>query len=96
MKMAIRELRDMTILLNNPNESEYIKQVFNTYIVKSIPPMPGFFEGGYIEFPLECSKEVNAAYKTISNASYRFHALDADFKYINQENHFKYHGHYEN
>lgn len=56
--------------------------------------MPGFFEGENFDFPM--GSEYDKAYKTINRASYRFHDLDREtLLYANQENHFKYHGYYE-
>lgn len=90
---TIRELRDEVMRLN-PMSRNWIYDVFNTYLTKSIPPTPGFFEGENLEFPMD--NEFDNAYKTISHASYRFHKLDREtLKYINPENHFKYHGFYE-
>ncbi len=89
---TLTELKNEVVRLN-PKDADYIKSVFNTYIQKSLPPMPGFFESGDIDFPLEA--EYDKAYKQINHSTYRFHHLDENLRYANQENHFKYHGYYE-
>lgn len=86
----MRELRNEVARLN-PKDAEYIKTVFNTYLTKSLPPMPGFFET--LDFPL--SNDFDKAYKTIIKSAFKFHALDENLQYKNQENHFKYCGYYE-
>lgn len=90
---TLSELKNETMRLN-PNSQDHVKAAFDAYIQKSLPPTPGFFENGDIEFPL--GSEYNKAYKTINSATYRFHHLDREtLLYANQENHFKYHGFYE-
>lgn len=81
----------------NPLHAGFIKMAFQSYIDGELENvMVGDLEeADYFIANLAWNSPEQKAWKKFSNAVYKFHRLDNNGYYVNQDNHYKVYGYYE-
>lgn len=99
MKNTALSILELKQIVANPTEAIMIKGFFKAYREGKLERVcVGDLEEGKIFLAdwNELTKAEQKVFNQFTNAVYEFHKLDENGFYVNQENHFKVYGYYEN